>query len=103
GRRHTRLVSDWSSDVCSSDLHLLRRREIGEEMHLLLGGFEAVDGFPRRRGLGLKHLIDALGGIVARLDDRERRERERREPGPHQIGRASWRGRGERAGGAGGG
>src|SRR5262249_56741897 len=21
-RRHTRLVSDWSSDVCSSDLHL---------------------------------------------------------------------------------
>src|SRR5437016_7677872 len=34
-RRHTRLVSDWSSDVCSSDLHrmldnyefLLRKRE----------------------------------------------------------------------------
>src|SRR5262249_56018736 len=24
-RRHTRLVSDWSSDVCSSDLELLRR------------------------------------------------------------------------------
>src|SRR3989339_1111195 len=22
GRRHTRLVSDWSSDVCSSDLEL---------------------------------------------------------------------------------
>src|SRR5262249_58700064 len=21
-RRHTRLVSDWSSDVCSSDLHI---------------------------------------------------------------------------------
>src|SRR5258706_7976402 len=26
-RRHTRLVSDWSSDVCSSDLVLHRRRE----------------------------------------------------------------------------
>src|SRR5262249_56874238 len=25
-RRHTRLVSDWSSDVCSSDLALARRR-----------------------------------------------------------------------------
>src|SRR5258706_7792691 len=25
-RRHTRLVSDWSSDVCSSDLLLLCRR-----------------------------------------------------------------------------
>src|SRR5438093_734742 len=24
-RRHTRLVSDWSSDVCSSDLHHPRR------------------------------------------------------------------------------
>src|SRR5437016_6230630 len=25
-RRHTRLVSDWSSDVCSSDLALFERR-----------------------------------------------------------------------------
>src|SRR5258706_8869999 len=25
-RRHTRLVSDWSSDVCSSDLHFAVRR-----------------------------------------------------------------------------
>src|SRR5437016_8467574 len=25
-RRHTRLVSDWSSDVCSSDLHRRFRR-----------------------------------------------------------------------------
>src|SRR5262249_40798158 len=25
-RRHTRLVSDWSSDVCSSDLEIVRRR-----------------------------------------------------------------------------
>src|SRR5258706_8981439 len=25
-RRHTRLVSDWSSDVCSSDLHTLHER-----------------------------------------------------------------------------
>src|SRR5438093_12272387 len=30
-RRHTRLVSDWSSDVCSSDLACLRRPELVEE------------------------------------------------------------------------
>src|SRR5262249_58795013 len=29
-RRHTRLVSDWSSDVCSSDLLLSRRRSLPE-------------------------------------------------------------------------
>src|SRR6266480_8093511 len=27
-RRHTRLTCDWSSDVCSSDLHSRRRREV---------------------------------------------------------------------------
>src|SRR5438093_12171313 len=33
-RRHTRLVSDWSSDVCSSDLvakHRARRNSCGRE------------------------------------------------------------------------
>src|SRR5438093_1724860 len=28
-RRHTRLVSDWSSDVCSSDLHSIAKRCCG--------------------------------------------------------------------------
>src|SRR5262249_59129490 len=27
-RRHTRLVSDWSSDVCSSDLYVTRALEL---------------------------------------------------------------------------
>src|SRR5262249_59498858 len=27
-RRHTRLVSDWSSDVCSSDLNMLERERL---------------------------------------------------------------------------
>src|SRR5258706_6912869 len=42
-RRHTRLVSDWSSDVCSSDLHLLGRdirnfqvQSLREQMSLVL-------------------------------------------------------------------
>src|SRR5699024_11543328 len=28
-RRHTRSKRDWSSDVCSSDLHLLKQKTIG--------------------------------------------------------------------------
>src|ERR1039458_7254744 len=28
-RRHTRCLSDWSSDVCSSDLYLLERLSFG--------------------------------------------------------------------------
>src|SRR5205814_7892945 len=30
-RRHTRCLSDWSSDVCSSDLSSGRRRRAGED------------------------------------------------------------------------
>src|SRR3989454_12191967 len=29
-RRHTRLQGDWSSDVCSSDLHFVQRTKTGE-------------------------------------------------------------------------
>src|SRR5262249_58284501 len=62
-RRHTRLVSDWSSDVCSSDLERLQRVDadlaefaIGDELWLLdpanecraaLKGIEGIAG-PRR-------------------------------------------------------
>src|SRR5438046_7674205 len=41
-RRHTRLVSDWSSDVCSSDLGLIRGRAISHQ------------GLPKRLS---KHLL----------------------------------------------
>src|SRR5215213_10534762 len=37
-RRHTRLVSDWSSDVCSSDLVVLdNARDADHVRHLLPG------------------------------------------------------------------
>src|SRR5262249_56351695 len=36
-RRHTRLVSDWSSDVCSSDLDLFRTLEF------FLGGDSKIE------------------------------------------------------------
>src|SRR5258706_10741680 len=35
-RRHTRLVRDWSSDVCSSDLFCLRSEENKYELELLI-------------------------------------------------------------------
>src|SRR5437762_11821556 len=31
-RRHTRYIGDWSSDVCSSDLEILRQRQIYAEL-----------------------------------------------------------------------
>src|SRR5258706_4757093 len=36
-RRHTRLVSDWSSDVCSSDLHVELQSLTNLVCRLLLG------------------------------------------------------------------
>src|SRR5262249_59623099 len=40
-RRHTRLVSDWSSDVCSSDLISITRPDASE----ITGTFLAMSGF----------------------------------------------------------
>src|SRR5258706_5544756 len=39
--RHTRLVSDWSSDVCSSDLGILVSTEIAHQKTLLSHNAEA--------------------------------------------------------------
>src|SRR5258706_10237031 len=43
-RRHTRLVSDWSSDVCSSDLDEVTRESIEAEFP----GWEAFQGVDRK-------------------------------------------------------
>src|ERR1019366_9936025 len=54
-RRHTRLVSDWSSDVCSSDL---LQRSQGK----FLGGVIALgaEGMPTEYALDLSILDDIL-------------------------------------------
>src|SRR5262249_59895131 len=75
-RRHTRLVSDWSSDVCSSDLVVV------------LTGQQAV-----RRAERLADRVVAVGAV----GDGDVRVRERLA----QIGRASCRERGEMSVGAG--
>src|SRR5262249_57940548 len=74
-RRHTRLVSDWSSDVCSSDL-------LGQ-------------GFPPALPLGLdglRLLLADRGQLLLEL--RRRRGGGSRAGGP-EIGRASCRDRAE--------
>src|SRR3712207_9470522 len=69
-RRHTRYWRDWSSDVCSSDLRGQQRHPGGGRRHLgggHLGSLGQLGGHRRGRGFGQRH----------------------------QIGRASWRERGE--------
>src|SRR5262249_62344206 len=88
-RRHTRLVSDWSSDVCSSDLQLaevLVRR--GDEAHADADRLLAADADDL---LLLEHAEQA------RLDA----ERQVGHLVHEEIGRASCRERGEMSGGAG--
>src|SRR5258706_8084024 len=63
-RRHTRLVSDWSSDVCSSDLGPRRGR---------------VEAVPRQASSRGKHLPH-LGGDAHRRDPLRRLRRGRPAP-----------------------
>src|SRR4051812_50061179 len=86
-RRHTRLTCDWSSDVCSSDLGGPVRA--GARGRVDVGVDDRAEDRVRvRQGRG--------GGEDARAGER---------PGQLgrvlQIGRASWRGRGESSGGGG--
>src|SRR5215213_11430758 len=53
-RRHTRLVSDWSSDVCSSDLEL--------------GQLPPVESFANRPGSGVVGRVEGHEVEVGRSD-----------------------------------
>src|SRR5438093_13212344 len=60
-KRHTRLVSDWSSDVCSSDL------EVGREGGRRAGGrLHRDDGPPRDRGYGDHRDLGQIGRASCR-------------------------------------
>src|SRR5262249_60024346 len=57
-RRHTRLVSDWSSDVCSSDLHQM----VQQPLKVVADGVNALRG-PEFSALVITHhqrLLDHL-------------------------------------------
>src|SRR5262249_57160227 len=58
-RRHTRLVSDWSSDVCSSDLGRLTGEEhLREQMGDLYGKVNGYDGRPTNGQIALAGVLD---------------------------------------------
>src|SRR3712207_8861293 len=73
-RRHTRYWRDWSSDVCSSDLHL---REDGGKMLKLIGQGAPLSGRNLEgyggllMGCGLVDTIDG-GGYACQPIDWER-------------------------------
>src|SRR5258707_9918477 len=55
-RRHTRYWRDWSSDVCSSDLHLVQHadrpitlKQLGNGQAVIGGGWPAELGEPGER------------------------------------------------------
>src|SRR5438046_8135237 len=62
-RRHTRLVSDWSSDVCSSDL---RTGKLAWKYRFegAGGGFGGASGLLTTAG-GLLFADDAAGSLIA--------------------------------------
>src|SRR5215213_9977333 len=66
-RRHTRLVSDWSSDVCSSDLPELWERDLRVNLTGAFNCAQAVWGGMRERGWGrivnMASVAGTLGGF----------------------------------------
>src|SRR5205814_1525036 len=69
-RRHTSCLSDWSSDVCSSDLGRVRGvvQHVGQHAdpdRLLVSGNSLVDGLPRL----LEVLADVLGNATYPADE----------------------------------
>src|SRR5438093_10212822 len=71
-RRHTRLVSDWSSDVCSSDLHVTAQVLAVFPLDLLVEVLDllVVEEIERRVEVVDRHEPLALG---RRLRSEERR------------------------------
>src|SRR5205814_2942737 len=77
-RRHTRCLSDWSSDVCSSDLAMRAR---GVRFGKALQMTNVLRDVPRDLGAGRCYLpardLAALGLTPADLFDAERSEERR--------------------------
>src|SRR5262249_58971827 len=78
-RRHTRLVSDWSSDVCSSDLHDRRGQGDAEAQaaDVALGGVARPERRPAERAEvhPAAAAIDlARAGEIGRAAGREKEE-----------------------------
>src|SRR5262249_58978249 len=65
-RRHTRLVSDWSSDVCSSDLFALDQTpEAASVMNVQETSFRVPTGVPLDRGASFQERVAAVARVAA--------------------------------------
>src|SRR3546814_17808551 len=87
-------ISDWSSDVCSSDVELAFDLAVGDEARLaLLLVAEAEAGIPAGDILGQADVVDVGGLVVDRDALAGRRIVPVRQPprvvGEDEIGRAS--------------
>src|SRR3546814_20727852 len=86
-------ISDWSSDVCSSDLKMGRRKrrgkgveaEVGAEVEVATGSTAAADKRPRTA------TTRVASGVEAATSPRRRTAPEADERGAEEIGRASCR------------
>src|SRR5699024_11754872 len=69
-RRNTRSKRDWSSDVCSSDLHVPAARKAGvtQQRLDLLAAWRDLDGFTAAEKAALR-----LAETLTRLDDVDER------------------------------
>src|SRR5947199_565255 len=85
-RRHTRCLSDWSSDVCSSDLTSLDQ-PVGDQEDAVLGDFVAGDGPLPEEQVELSLRSQALAQALAALGERERQVVERSEE--RRVGKES--------------
>ena len=70
-------------ELGDEEVELLFVGHVGEIVHLLLGGFEPLDGFVGFDEFRLQFKFDAAVGIVAGLHQRRETEQEGCEPGLH--------------------
>src|SRR5207248_5632334 len=98
-RRHTRSYGDWSSDVCSSDLHKLRGCRTCSA--LLNRPVEVGTAPAGGRGTGALDVVPSRKPGDFRRGGGRVVERREGKPSDGKIGRASCRERGEMGGGAG--
>src|SRR5438093_12418736 len=84
-RRHTRLVSDWSSDVCSSDLHPAGQEAEQRADDELTERIPGRDLGPRPAELAHHEVVEERQAVERDPDDREQRQ-ERRRGDPYLCG-----------------
>src|SRR2546430_7492938 len=74
-RRHTRFDCDWSSDVCSSDLHLFGKLPAAHRARLLAGRVDLGDDHLVRSAEAAGELVEEAcePGVAVRLEDQDRK------------------------------